>query len=157
IGLEAENNGIARTPGANELLDQRDQLINNLSELVPVRVIEGSQNQVTLFMGDQVLLEGTAQHELSTQLDPADGSVHQVLVGHPGKPLEIGDSLSDSRLASMIASRDEHATGALESIDRLAAQITQSFNLQHAQGMGLDGVTGRGFFAGNEAFAAISG
>jgi flagellar hook-associated protein 1 FlgK len=133
---------------SNNLLDQRDQLVKELSELAPVRVITSDQGGLTIFLGDQVLLEGGHRKSLSTRVNPSNGGMHEVYLDGLGGGVNLASRLSDGKLAAMLESRDKHIGGALADIERLAAQLMRDVNIQHRLGTGLDGMTGRDFFSG---------
>jgi flagellar hook-associated protein 1 FlgK len=152
-----QSNGVASDPALNDLLDQRDKLLNQLSEIVPLRTLSDGKGSMTLFVGDQVLMEGTTAHALTTRVDPSNDNMHEVVLTGLGQGLSLTGKLQDGKLAALVQARDQGAGAALKSIDRLAAQLARDVNVQHEQGTGLDGVSGRDFFGGLQATATAAG
>lgn len=141
-------------PGVNELMDRRDQILNELSKLVPVRTVETTSQGISVFVGEKIVLEGAAVKKFEAPVDLSNDGMRRVIIrGVSGEIIPMGKQLHSGSLGALIQTRDEQARMALDSIDRLAARMIQQFNLQHRVGTGLDGLGNRDFFGGLEAEA----
>lgn len=143
--------------GLNNLLDQRDKLIGELSSIVPVSVVPNSNGVSTLFCGSISLVEGARVTTLQLSPDASNQGFNDVVVADIGGTRSIAGELSEGSLGALIGARDGAARDAIDQIDRLAATLTRDFNAAHRQGYGLDGQTNRELFTGLSANATFSG
>ncbi|HOE96935.1 MAG TPA: flagellar hook-associated protein FlgK [Candidatus Sumerlaeota bacterium] len=149
-------------PGADEarnaLLDQRDQIVNQLSNFLPVRTLEDAGGKLTVFVGDEVLVEGLATRALQLTPNPANDGLHDLaVIDAAGNVRAMRKAPTEGSLGALLRARDEFAGKALADVERLAGRLIQSFNAIHRQGVGLDGGGGRDFFAGLDVTAAPDG
>ena len=147
------NDNIAKMEGsgqsANDFRDQRDLLLNQLSEKINFTSSEGSDGRVTVTLGDGNKLVGNPPFgKLSTA---ANASGHPDLVWDSAPTTPINSSVSAGNLKGWLDVRDSLVPGYKDSLDSLAQQIIQGVNTLHAGGTGLDGSTGIDFFSGNSA------
>ncbi len=115
---------------ANDLRNQRDALVRELSEMGDIYVNEGNDNLLYIQMGDQVLVSGVHQIELQTTTT-SDGSV-QIETAY-GETLNV----KNGSLKAMIEMRDEVIQKYSDDLDTLANSIITEFNKVHAGGIGL--------------------
>ncbi|HEY9572914.1 MAG TPA: flagellar hook-associated protein FlgK [Pusillimonas sp.] len=136
----------------NDLLDQRDQLVSELSQLVGVNVIE-QDGSFNLTVGNgQILLGGDTVFPLHAQPsadDPARVVVAYSAPGPNGTTLKI--ELDESRikggtLGGLIAYRRDALDTVQNSLGRLAVGLATAVNELHKQGEDLSGVAGSDFF-----------
>lgn len=137
----------------NDLLDQRDQLYAELTQLVDVKVSEQNGN-FNLAMGNgQVLLGGNAVYPLQVIASADDPSrmavaytVSSASGGHVG--VEIDEShITGGSLGGLLAYRREALDSVQNELGRLAVGLAHSFNEIHAKGHDLNGQAGTQFFA----------
>jgi flagellar hook-associated protein 1 FlgK len=151
------------TPGeaqsdVNQLLDERDRLIDELSTLVPTRTIEDPSGQLTVFVGGELLVEGIHTRKLQLRVSEANEAMSDVVIADvAGRLKNMNTVLTEGSLGALIESRDGYARDLGRQIDQLAASLVRDFNVQHRQGVGLDGVGGRDFFTGLAVSAAPAG
>ncbi len=125
----------------NDLLDQRDKLVDQLVEYVGVTIEPRSSGALNIYLGNSTngpkLIDETGSNDLSatkngTQvsltLDPYGRStpIAKIEGGSVGGVLSFGD----------------HVTSALNQLNRLATGFAASLNKQHAQGLDLKGQFG---------------
>ncbi|MGF1510180.1 MAG: flagellar hook-associated protein FlgK [Myxococcota bacterium] len=129
---------------SNDLLDRRDQLLVELSEVVDFQVVELDNGGVNLILeGGYALLTDQVVNPLRTTNDNG-------LVGVEG--LEAGVSrdltgrLRSGSLGGLLRVRDEDLAQSLTELDRFVFDLANEFNLRHRAGFGLDGTGGRDFF-----------
>ena len=125
---------------ANDLRDQRDQLVAELNQRVKVTTVSASDGTYNLFFGSgQQLVVGSTAIELTAQESKADPS--KIAVGlNVGVNQELPDSLIvGGELGGLISFRNQALEGAANEIGRVAASMALTFNAQHALGQDLTG------------------
>ncbi len=125
---------------ANDLRDKRDNLMKELAGLVGYTYYEDDNGRVTIIVGRRNLVDGVNYNELSINRNP-DGSIN-ILSGQE----KINDFLDKGKLEALLTASDQIRNGAMKDFRRLIATIIRDTNVQHSQGYGLDGGTGRNFF-----------
>jgi flagellar hook-associated protein 1 FlgK len=132
----------------NDLLDKRDQLINNLSELVAVKTVAQSDGAVNVYIGNgQALVVGTENYTLGTQINDAEPDrLDIILKGSGGVGNVVTQSLSGGMLGGFLKFRQEVLDPAENALGRLATGLAYAFNEQHELGMDLNGDLGGKFF-----------
>ena len=137
----------------NDLLDQRDQLMSELSQLAGVKVIEqdGSFN-LTIGNG-QVLLGGGTVFPLKAVPSANDPSRMAVAYTAPsgtgaGTLIELhDDSLAGGSLGGLLQYRTEALDSIQNELGRLATGLALSVNAAHKKGFDLNGNVGLDFFS----------
>jgi len=145
--------GGAGTP-ANDLLDQRDQLLAELNKLVKITVVEetdsGKANgAVSVFIGSgqPLVLRGTVSEfqVIPSAADPQRGAISMKAPG--GNTIEIAESLlTGGELGGLLEFRRVSLDAAQNELGLIALGITETFNAQHRLGVDLEGVLGKDFF-----------
>ena len=134
-------------PAANRpaLLDQRDQLLSQLSQLADVTTTFSANNTVSVQLGGAsgpMLVAGGSASPLASQV-AANGTISFTLGGSAVVP--GGGSLAGTRQAA--ASLATTRTG----LDALAAALAGAANGAQAGGVALDGSSGAPLFSGTTA------
>lgn len=125
---------------ANDLRDQRDTLLNELSNLVEISYFEDSSGSFSITVGMRNLVYGETANEISSKFDE-DGKRDIYLDN-----VNITDRLSKGRLGGFIDIREDIESNSLYKIRKLIASLTKEINLVHRTGYGLDSSTGNDFF-----------
>ena len=143
---------------ANDLRDQRDALMNELSGLADISTFEDNNGAVTVTMGMRNLVSGEKAYTLSA-LQNQNGDMNLFLDN-----IDITDNISKGQLGGSIAARSQIESGPLAQIRKLVASVISQVNQVHITGFGLDQTTGNNFFnplqvstTGNSAGAQITG
>lgn len=132
---------------ANDLRDQRDQLIQQLAQKVDVNYVEGKDNMVSVFVAQgKPLVSGTLSYELSADMN-AQGYHDVNWSDNAGTKADIGGEIQGGSLKGYLDLRDSYVPKYLDSLNELAASVVTAVNRQNAAGYGLDGTTGNNFFA----------
>ncbi len=140
---------------ANDYRDQRDLVLNELSEFIDIDSYEDANGAVTISVGSgQVLVEGTRSYKLSTQPD-ASGHQDITWMDSSGNTVIITNDISKGKLKGWLDARDIDIDNSLNKLDTLAQDLMTEVNALHAAGYGLDGSTGNDFFAGAATAAGI--
>ncbi|OQA31709.1 MAG: Flagellar hook-associated protein 1 [Betaproteobacteria bacterium ADurb.Bin341] len=127
---------------ANDLRDQRDQLVSELNKLVRVQVIEDSNGSYNIFIGSgQQLVVGTQVQEMTATASAADITTMVIgLRSAVGTVQELPDRLvNGGQLGGLLRFRNEALSPAFNQLGRVAASMALTFNAQHALGQDLLG------------------
>jgi flagellar hook-associated protein 1 FlgK len=134
---------------ANDLLDRRDLLVNELNQLIQVTTTTNTDGSFNVFIGTgQPLVLGTVAQQLVAM--PSAGDPTKIVVGLklPNSALELPESLiTGGQLGGLISFRASSLDTAQNNLGRLAASLSLTFNAQ--LGLGQD-LTGR--IAGDAGF-----
>ncbi|GAA4348276.1 flagellar hook-associated protein FlgK [Variovorax defluvii] len=140
----------------NDLLDQRDQLVNALGQLVDVKVLEQDGGKYNVFIGNgQSLVLGDQAMSLKAGPSASDPTrIALSMVGINGTATELADSVfTGGSVGGLMSFRNETLTTSQNAIGRLAISLTSAFNDQHRLGVDLKGALGGDFF--NQAQAGV--
>jgi flagellar hook-associated protein 1 len=131
----------------NDLLDQRDELIRQISEYTRVAVVEDPKGAVTVSIGNGLILVSSERaFELETLPNDYDPSRVEVAYVTNGNPAPISDRLTGGQLGGMFEFRREQLQPARNSLGRMAVALSQTLNAQHREGMDANGNLGRDLF-----------
>lgn len=134
----------------NSLLDQRDQLVAELSTMVDVElsIQDGGTYNISIGNG-QSLVSGTRSFTLEAMASSADPS--RTVVGYrdgAGNLREFSEStFTGGELGGLMTFRSETLDKTQNQLGQLAVSLAQGFNAQHAEGVDLNGDAGGDFFS----------
>ncbi|CAN5236775.1 hypothetical protein BH11PSE11_BH11PSE11_16910 [soil metagenome] len=134
---------------ANDLLDQRDQVVSDLSKLVAVSVVkQGNSNSLSIFVGTgQPLVVGTVVFNLVATTSPTDLSRTEVGVSSNGVVAALPETaLSGGMIGGLFDFRRNTLDVAQNSLGRVAVGLAMTFNDQHRLGQDQNGALGLDFF-----------
>ena len=155
----------------NDLLDQREQLVSELSQLVDVRTVEQNGRISVTTVGGQLLLGSDKIYPLHA-VRSAENPERTVVgftssLGNNGEPVvsEFRDgALKGGSLGGLLQFRSESLEPAISNLGRLAVGLANSVNDLHRQGFDLKGESGKNFFnvaaphvAGNARNSSMAG
>jgi len=131
----------------NDLLDQRDQLVNSLNNIVGVSVSKQDGNYI-VSMGSLTLVNGNKATSLVTMPSASDPTRTAVgYVDNSAGNVEIADrNITTGSLGGLLAFRSQDLDAAQNQLGQLAAAFTTSFNEVHKQGYDSNGDQGSDFF-----------
>lgn len=139
ISLAAAN---GQTP--NDLMDQRDQVVNELAGQMSIRTLSTANGGLdVLTSSGESLVHSGSFRELGTARDPVHFD-QLLIVGSDGA--DISGDISGGELGGLINFRDQVLNPARDDLGRLSAALAHDFNAQHQLGMDLDGNIGGDFF-----------
>ncbi len=160
-GVAQLNNTIVRAREVtdkppNDLLDQRDRLVQELSGLINVRTTIQDDGRLNVFVGNgQTLVIADVYEELGTTLNEYDPTQIDVTFKGSGQEIVINQFLSGGELGGLIKFRKEILDPAQNELGRIAIGITQSFNNQHRLGMTMNNELGGNYFRPIDLNAAL--
>ena len=137
---------------ANEMRDQRDQLVRDLSKQIGITFTENSDGTTNVNYADggaalvaggnygAFSLDKTNPNSFAVQLTPAGGTLATV-------------APTTGQLGAIMALRDTVIPNYLTQVDTLAKSITDAVNTKHVAGFSPTGGTGQNFFTPQAAVA----
>ncbi|GAO36376.1 flagellar hook-associated protein FlgK [Sulfuricella sp. T08] len=133
---------------ANDLLDQRDQLIGELNKIIKVSTVKQNDGSLNVFIGNgQTLVLGAQSFTMGAAPSLEDPERLDVGVSYGGSTILLPKgSLTGGTLGGLLAFRDETLDSAQNALGRTAIGLAQTFNDQHRLGMDLQGQPGGYFF-----------
>ena len=138
-----ESGGTTGQP-PNDLLDQRDQLINQLSSLVKVTHYEQGDGAVNVFIGNgQSLVIGAKAARLSVGLNATQPVIYY---NDDAGMQDITAQINGGRLGGLLQFRSQLLDTSMARLDTIADDLAAAVNAQHRQGRDLDGAQGGDFF-----------
>lgn len=157
---------------ANEMRDQRDYLIRQLSEQMGVKFTENddgttdvyvTDNSATPAAVDYYLVKGTQYGSVSATGSPAVVEINDYL-GNTSNPLDptaatpfYSSDTAGGQLWATLKMRDVTIPDYLAQVDALADGLVTAVNAQHLSGFDLAGAAGGDFFAAAGTTAASIG
>ncbi|PZA09294.1 flagellar hook-associated protein FlgK [Rhodopseudomonas palustris] len=140
------------------LLDQRDQAINQLSQLMDIRVVTNGANQVTVFTGSGVQLagmeaatlsfnaQGTVNPSTTWSANSVTSKLGSISVSYDsGASIDITSSLKSGQMAAYIELRDNTLVTAQAQLDQFAATLSSSLSDKTTAGTPVTSGTSSGF------------
>ncbi len=147
------NDVISKAVGANksnppnDLLDQRDKIVSDLSKLVKTDVYSQDDGSYNLFIGNGLpLVIGNKSYGLTTVNSSTDTS--RLEVAYVSNTIKtLGDNmLPGGTIGGLLQFRSGSLDSAQNQLGQIATVFTQSFNTQHKLGFDSAGSAGGDFF-----------
>jgi flagellar hook-associated protein 1 FlgK len=141
----------------NDLLDQRDVLLNNLAKLVNFTIVEKDTGSIDVYLGDAASGPKLVDVDTARMLGITKTGNKVDLIFDPYGNASITNQVTGGVVAGLIEFQ-KAALHFLENIDQLAVGFTDAVNKQHRQGVDLNGLPGATMFLseGLEAIPASS-
>lgn len=141
----------------NDLMDQRDETIRQLSELVGVQTSERNGNiDITLANGQSLVL-GTSVNTLTTVTSTTDPSQVSIKLSYNNSTVDVTNSLTGGEIGGLLRYRSETLVPAQNEIGRLALVMADKMNSQLAQGIDKNGEFGAALFSDINNALAMAG
>ena len=132
------NSQIAQAEGAgggeaNSLRDQRDLLIDELSQFVAITAIEQGNGSVDILIGSTPVLLGGESRGLELQTTSSGGETDvAVRIADDGTHLQITSGM----IGGLLQQREETIRPEIDALDQFSAQLIFQVNRLHSQGQG---------------------
>ncbi len=133
---------------ANDLYDQRDALINQLSKFINTDVVKQRDGTYNVFIGTgQAVVVGTEAMSLKAVISPENPQELTIGISTGSKTVILPENqIQGGSLGGILNFRSESLNEAQNALGRIAINIAQTFNDQHRLGMDLNGNLGTDFF-----------
>lgn len=119
---------------ANNMRDQRDQAITELSELVSVQIQNRDYGVVDVSIDEIPVVTGASVMELEVGIK-ADGSLGITIIGANN----VKSDVHGGRLGGLLSLKNNILADIHKDLDSLASAIIQQINQYHVQGVGTEG------------------
>ncbi len=139
----------------NELLDQRDQLVSNLSQLVGITTTTDPNGALNVFVGNgqPLVLQGQVTG-LTTVANQFNAT--QLEISTSASSAVISNNITSGDLGGLLAARTQVINPALNQLGQIATGLSQTVNSQQAQGLDLRGNLGAPIFSVGQPLATSS-
>jgi len=132
----------------NDLLDQRDRLIDQLSSRVAVSTVRQDDGAVNVFIGNgQALVLGGNAATLATRPDEYDAAALRLGIQSPSGFVDITAGLTGGEIGGLLDFQGQVLDPTRRALGQLAVGITTIVNDQQHAGMTLVGAAGADLFA----------
>ena len=133
----------------NDILDQRDVLLNLLAEKIGVTTVFQDDGSVNVFVGNgQAVVAGYESRNLSIIQNEYDPSRINIGYDLGSTVVDTTTQLAGGHLGGLLQYRNDVSDSIRNTLGMLAVGFTETFNQQHRQGMDLNGSLGEDFFSG---------
>jgi len=125
----------------NDLVDERDRLLDELSQYVNIYYTDRDDGQIDLRIGDKVALSGSIVNHMRVVERPFSKGIYEIFIGNSDVVI------SDGEMKALIELRDEIIPKYMQRLDEFVLNLTDKINLIHAEGYDSKGsVIGIPFF-----------
>jgi flagellar hook-associated protein 1 FlgK len=131
----------------NDLIDQRDQLVSNLSKLTGVSTTIDSNGALNVFVGNgqPLVLQGNVT-ALTTVPNQFDASQLEISTAASNGNV-ISGQITSGDLGGLLAARSQVVNPAKNQLGQIATALSATVNLQQNAGLDLTGQLGANLFA----------
>lgn len=144
--LKSQNTSVTGQP--NDLLDRRDQLVNELSQYTKVSTIEDKNGVMTVMIGPgTTLVAGITPLTVVVESGNPDPMKTQLALVSSNSKVAIDGSKLGGALAASIEFRDENLAQIRNEINRLAITVSSTFNESQSKGLDLNKTQGANIFS----------
>ncbi len=147
-GIAKVNEKIVASQGtgqpANDLLDQRDQLVRDLNQYVQTTSIPADDGTVGIFIGgSQALVLGTSASSVSLVADAFGIPQQKLAINRSGQSTPLDENtLGGGEVSGLLRFQNTDLAEGRNLLGRLTLAISTSMNQQHRLGLDLDGNPG---------------
>lgn len=135
---------------ANDLRDQRGQVLDEIAQLTRAEAIERDDGTVDVLIGGRTVVTREHVQALTVTRNDGDGTgagAARVTTVAGGYEVDLGEG----SLRGLLEARDEQVLHARTRLDAVAAALIEKVNALHAQGRTAGGGSGILFFTGDSA------
>lgn len=129
---------------ANDLRDQRQNLLNELGQLVEASAYEEQDGSINISVGMKSLVYKGNYNSLTISVD-SEGN-KEIYLDNSNITLKI----NKGKIGGIISARDTIQDNQLKGLRKLISSLIKEVNLIHRNGYGLDASTGNDYFNPNE-------
>jgi len=140
--VEGENSKMK----ANDFRDDRNALLDRLSELIPVKSYENTFGETVISLQGKDLLNGgyISKIDLKTELNDVTG-LKYIFWDKTNEKIDLNGS---GELGGFIDVRDQSMNNYIDRLDTLVSKMAERINVLHKSGKDLVGDAGEDFFKG---------
>ncbi|POG09638.1 flagellar hook-associated protein FlgK [Pseudomonas putida] len=141
----------------NDLLDQRDGAVRELSSLIGADVVEQKNGNYDIYLKNgQALVLGNTTQTIGVEPSATDPTRMSLVLNRGSTKMDITNSTTGGELGGLIRYRKETLDPALNELGRVALVVADAINSQLAQGIDKNGDFGATLFGDINSAAAIA-
>ena len=132
------------THRSDDLMDQRDVLLSELSSKIDIQVTENDSGTVEVLAGGHILISENYTNQLKINVTQnKKGLFHSdIKTIHGNKSIEV----KSGELGGLLEFHNIHVSSYMNSMNESAVSLANEVNKVHAQGFNLTGLSGLNFF-----------
>lgn len=135
----------SQTP--NQLLDQQDKLINQLSQYVSVQTVTQSDGESDVYIGNgQSLVSGANAQQLTTIPGAYDPTELDIGIKTASGVTDLTTQMTGGELGGLLSARSQVLDPARNALGQISVAIATIVNQQQQNGMTLNGTQGQPMF-----------
>jgi flagellar hook-associated protein 1 FlgK len=132
----------------NTLMDQRDQMIDQLSQYVTVNTATQADGSMNVYVGSgQPLVIGSTSQALTAFQDPYNATQHDIGIVSGGNTADITSEISGGTLGGLLSVRSQVLQPVQNTLGQFSVGLATLVNQAQQAGMDLTGATGKPMFA----------
>ena len=127
----------------NDLMDQRDQIISQLSEHVGVNTVARGDGSVDVYIGNgQTLVLGQAATALVATQDEFGSGLSRIAVQSSSGPIDVTNMISGGSVGGLLQFQSQILVPAHNLLGQAAVTLVSQVNAQNAAGLDQNGAIG---------------
>ena len=126
----------------NDLMDRRDGMIEQLSNIVDISVSRSDSDEIIVYIGQENLIQGEIVHRLEAVIDPENSNMYRVV----WEGTNNGIHNAGGELGALIDVRDHIIRENINDVNAFAVNLVDLTNEVHRDGFGRQGETNVDFF-----------
>ncbi len=126
----------------NDLLDRRDALIQELSSFADITIKKIDPDEVLIYLGSEVLVQGSVSHPLETIGDPTNEGLSKIF----WKKNNQDPVFKNGKIEALLEIRDITLKENIDKLNLLAVNLSDIVNEVHRDGFSLTKETNIDFF-----------
>ncbi|HUN26920.1 MAG TPA: flagellar hook-associated protein FlgK [Steroidobacteraceae bacterium] len=132
----------------NQLMDQRDQLINQLSQYVSVNTVTEGNGAVDVYVGSgQALVTGSTAAQLTTIPNAYNATESDIGLTNGNTTVDITSELTGGTLGGLLATQTQVLDPTQNALGQISVALATLVNQQQQSGMDASGAPGQAMFA----------
>ncbi|MBD3182246.1 flagellar hook-associated protein FlgK [Candidatus Poribacteria bacterium] len=132
---------------ASEVRDNRDLLLDQMSSLVDIKVIERETGSMSVYIGGRAIVDDAEAYKIETQPSTHDPLLSEMVWSEDKDQVNI----SSGGIQGLLFMQDQVIPAIQEDIDQVASTLIDAVNTLHIGGFDLNGDPGLDFFTGDSA------
>lgn len=137
------NQQLVATPNAPNLLDQRDNLLQQLSQFADISVVNQPNGSVNVGLGGgQTIVTGTSQIDLSVSPGTSSKVTTSIMMGKQN----VNSLFNSGSIKGVLDYENNILSPASQTLGQMAIGLAQAFNSQQALGVNANGQLGGNIF-----------
>ena len=131
------------THRSDDLMDQRDVLLSELSSKIDIQVTENSSGTVEVLAGGHILISENYTNQLKINMTQNNGLFHSDIKTIQGDKSIV---VKSGELGGLLEFHNIHVSSYMNSMNESAVSLANEVNKVHVQGFNLTGLSGLNFF-----------